>query len=94
MTPTSSCHRVYTCIFLPQERVIDRLEGQRQEHAIHLYHAQADELDRWLARMRSAAVSVLDFKPSEDADVEDQLGECQVGAPRAGSHSTCVISGS
>lgn len=67
-------------MFLHQERVIDRLEGQRQGQAIQLYQTQADELDQWLSGMCSAATSILDSKPLEETDVEDQLTECQVRA--------------
>lgn len=66
-----------------QERVSDRLEGQRQEQAIELYHTQADELDQWLTRKRSAVTSILELEPPEETDMEDQLTECQVRAPPA-----------
>uniref|UniRef100_UPI0037E92F69 nesprin-1 isoform X2 n=1 Tax=Semicossyphus pulcher TaxID=241346 RepID=UPI0037E92F69 len=60
-----------------EERVSDRLEGQRQEQAIQLYQSQADELDQWLIRMSGAVNFVLEPKPSEETDMEDQLVECQ-----------------
>lgn len=56
----------------------DRLEGQRQEQAIQLYHSQADELDQWLAATRSTISSILEPQPPEEADMEDQLTDCQV----------------
>lgn len=59
----------------------DHLEGQRQEHAIHLYHHQADELERWLIRMRNAVICSLELRSQEKADMEDQLDECQVSTP-------------
>lgn len=68
---------------LPQERISDRLEGQQQEEAIQLYHIQADELDLWLTRMRSAVTFILEPRPLEETDMEDQLAECQVRAPPA-----------
>lgn len=68
---------------MPQERVSDRLEGQRQEQAIQLYHTQVDELDQWLTRMHSAVTFILEPKPVEETDMEDQLAECQVRAPSA-----------
>lgn len=70
-------------ILCPQERISDRLEGQQQEQAIQLYHSQADELDLWLTRMRSAVTFILEPKPLEEEDMEDQLAECQVRAPPA-----------
>lgn len=63
---------------VPQERVSDRLEGQRQEEAIHLYLDKADNLDQWLIRMRGAVTSVLEATPLEETEMEDQLSECQV----------------
>ncbi|KAF1374585.1 hypothetical protein PFLUV_G00230620 [Perca fluviatilis] len=63
---------------LLEERISDRLEGQQQEEAIQLYHTQADELDLWLTRMRSAVTFILEPRPLEDTDMEDQLAECQV----------------
>lgn len=56
----------------------NHLEGQRQEHAIHHYHIQADELERWLIRMRNAVICSLELRSQEKADMEDQLDECQV----------------
>ena len=77
---------------LLQERVSDRLEGQRQEQAIQLYHNQADELDQWLVSMRSAVTSTLELTPLEETDMEDQLAECQVRAPPAGHSKQCLQS--
>lgn len=67
-----------------QEHMSDHLEGQRQEHAIHRYHTQTDELERWLIRMRNAVICSLELRSQEKADMEDQLDECQVRAPPAG----------
>lgn len=78
------------CCALHQERVSDRLEGQRQEQAIQLYHTQADELDQWLIRMRPAVTSILEPKSPEEADMEDQLAECQVRAPPAVHSERCM----
>lgn len=83
------CYLTHKCV-LSQERVSDRLEGQRQEQAIQLYHNQADELDQWLIRMRSAVTFILEPKPLEEADMEDQLAECQVRAPPAVYSEQCV----
>lgn len=66
-----------------QEHMSDHLEGQRQEHAIHHYHNQADDLERWLIRMRNAVICSLELRSQEKADMEDQLDECQVAAPPA-----------
>lgn len=66
-----------------QERISDRLEGQQQEQVIQLHNAQADELDLWLTRMRGAVTFILEPKPLDDTDMEDQLAECQVRAPPA-----------
>lgn len=77
------------CCALHQERVSDRLEGQRQEQAIQLYHIQADELDQWLIRMRPAVTSILEPKSPDEADMEDQLAECQVRAPLAVHSEHC-----
>lgn len=66
-----------------QERVSDRLEGQRHEQAMQLYQTQADNLEQWLARMRVAVNGVLQLKPEEETEMEDQLTECQVRAPPA-----------
>lgn len=66
-----------------QECMSDRLEGQRQQHAIQLCQTQADELGQWLIQMRTAVISTLEFKSPEEADMEDQLAECQVSAPSA-----------
>lgn len=75
---------------MPQERVSDRLESQRQEQAIQLYHTQADEMDLWLIRMRAAVTSILDPRSSEEADMEDQLAECLVRAPPAVHSEQCM----
>lgn len=66
---------------LSQECVSDRLEGQRQEQAIHLYFTQTEELDRWLTAARVTTESILEAKPSEEAETESQLSDCQVRAP-------------
>lgn len=66
-----------------QEHMSNHLEGQRQEHAIHHYHIQADELERWLIRMRNDVICSLDLWSQEKADMEDQLDQCQVKAPPA-----------
>lgn len=66
-----------------QERVSDCLEGQLQEQAVQLYHTQADELDQWLGKMRSAVMSLLEPKLAEEPDIENQLAECQVRVPPA-----------
>lgn len=68
---------------LLQERVSDRLEGQRQEQAIQHYQTQADELEQWLARTRSTVSAILEPKVLGEADAEDQLAECEVSAPPA-----------
>lgn len=73
-----------------QEHMSDHLEGQRQEHAIHRYHTQADEQERWLIRMRNAVICSLELRSQEKADMEDQLDECQVRASPAG-HSKIII---
>lgn len=78
------------CRALLQERVSDRLEGQRQEQAIQLYHTRADDLDHWLIRMRSAVTSILEPTPVEETDMEDQLAECQVSAPPAVHTEPCM----
>ena len=57
----------------------DQLEGQQQEQAIQRYHSQADELDQWLDNARSSITCILE--PQEETDMEEQLSECQVGAP-------------
>ncbi|CAG14106.1 unnamed protein product, partial [Tetraodon nigroviridis] len=62
---------------LLEEHMSNHLEGQRQEHAIHQYHVQADELERWLIRMRNAVICSLELQSQEKADMEDQLDECQ-----------------
>lgn len=62
----------------------DRMEGQQQEHAIHRYHNQADELERWLIRMRNAVICSLELRSQVKAEMEDQLDECQVRPPPAG----------
>lgn len=64
-------------ILPPQERVIDRLEGQRQDEAIQRYQFQAEELDRWLARTRRSAAAILEAQET-DADAEGRLACCQV----------------
>ncbi|XP_061651777.1 nesprin-1 isoform X12 [Phyllopteryx taeniolatus] len=59
---------------LLEERVIDRLEGQRQDEAIRRFQIQAEELDRWLARTRRSAAAILE---AQETDVEVQLAGCQ-----------------
>ena len=59
----------------------DQLEGQQQEQAIQRYHSQADELDQWLANARSTITCTLEAQLQEESDMEEQLSECQVGAP-------------
>lgn len=87
LSVVSSCLLIEIIFTLPvyfaQERVSDRLEGQRQERAMRLCHAKADELDEWFTRMHSSITSILEPKPLEDIDMEDQLAECQVGTPSA-----------
>lgn len=79
------------CRALHQERVSDRLEGQRQEQAVQLYHDQADELDQWLIRVRPAVSTILERQsPPEEAATEDQLAECQVRAPPAVLSEHCM----
>lgn len=75
---------------LHQERVSDRLEGQRQEQAVQLYHNQADELDQWLIRARPAVSTILERQSPEEAAAEDQLAECQVRAPPAVLSEHCM----
>lgn len=66
------------CALPLQERISDRLEGQQQEQAIQLHHSQADQLDQWLTSMRSAVTFILEPRPLQETDMEDQLSECQV----------------
>lgn len=75
------CSIKTTCRALFQERVSDRLEGERQEQAIRLYLSQAHELDQWLEGMRTAVTSMAEQTPPAEVDNEDQLAECEVRAP-------------
>lgn len=68
----------------------DRLEGQQQEQAIKHYLTQADELDRWLIRMRAAVISNTELKSPEVPDKEDQLAVCHVRAPPAVHSKQCM----
>lgn len=61
----------------------DRLEGQRQEQEIQLCYTKAGELEQWFTIMQSAVTYILEPKPLEETDMEDQLAECQVRAPPA-----------
>lgn len=61
----------------------DRLEGQRQEQAIQLCYTKAEELEQWFTRIRRAVTFILEPKPLEETDMEDQLAECQVRTPPA-----------
>lgn len=78
------------CFALHQERVSDRLEGERQERALKLYLSQAGELDQWLMGMHATVTSVLEQKPPEEVDNEDQLAECQVRAPPVVRSDHCM----
>nr|XP_057913481.1 nesprin-1 isoform X6 [Doryrhamphus excisus] len=62
---------------LLEECASDRLEGQRQEQALQRYQTQAEELDRWLALTRNAAVPILEERDGEESDTEWRLMECQ-----------------
>lgn len=70
-------------LLLFQEHMSNHLEGQRQEHALNHHHLQADELERWLIKMRNALICSLEPRSQEKATMEDQLDECQVRAPPA-----------
>lgn len=59
-----------------------RLEGQQREEVLEECHALADELHQWMLSTRSALCST-----PQDADVEDQLEDCQVRVPPAGLRS-------
>lgn len=79
-----------TCHAILQERVSDRLEGERQEQAIRLYLNQADELDQWLEGMRTAVTSMAEQTPPAEVDSEDQLAECEVRAPSVVHINHCM----
>lgn len=63
---------------LLQERVSDRLEGQRQEQEIQRCYTKAEELDQWFCRMSSSVTNILHPEPPDETNMEDQLTECQV----------------
>ncbi|XP_037550764.1 nesprin-1 [Nematolebias whitei] len=60
-----------------EDRATDRLETQLQQQAIQTFHAEAEELDQWLAGMHRSVTSILEAKPAEETDEKDQLSECQ-----------------
>lgn len=73
-----------------QERVSDRLEGERQEQVIRLYLSQANELDQWLEGMHTAVTSMAEQTPPAEVDNEDQLAACNVRAPSVAHVDYCM----
>lgn len=82
--------KTHTCCAMFQERVSDRLEGERQEQAIRLYLSQANELDQWLEAMHTAVTSMAEQTPPAEVDNEDQLSECEVRAPSVAHVDHCM----
>ncbi|KAJ0062831.1 hypothetical protein NL108_008118 [Boleophthalmus pectinirostris] len=60
-----------------EECVSDRLEGQRQEQAIHQYLTEVDDLEHWLNTARTTAESLLELTPAEEEEMETLLTDCQ-----------------
>lgn len=67
----------YLFFLIPQEKLNDQLEEQRQEQALQRYRCEADELDDWLLNTK-ATLDVALGTSQEPMDMDAQLVDCQV----------------